>query len=134
MAVKRSNPAGVDNAREMLADEPDLELAVLVGSRASGEARPGSDWDIALQWRRELDAFDAMGKAEALRARLAERLGVEQDHIDLIDMPRARLAMRAVIVEEGVVLKGEDSLAWAHYLQRTWRDLEQHAWERSHAA
>ena len=32
-----------------------LELAILIGSRATGTARPGSDWDIAIQWSRKLD-------------------------------------------------------------------------------
>jgi predicted nucleotidyltransferase len=132
--MERDDPASMDRLSTTLEAEPDLELAVLVGSRALGEARADSDWDIAIQWHRHIDAFEALGRTETLRARLAERLGVGQNDIDLIDMPRARLAMRAVIVEEGSVLKGEDSLAWAHYLQRTWRGLEQHAWEKAHAA
>jgi hypothetical protein len=32
--------------------------------------------------------------------------------------------MRAVVAEEGIVLKGADTLAWHYFLQRTWRELE----------
>ena len=42
--------------------------------------------------------------------------------------------MRAVIAEEGVVLKGEDNLAWNHFLQRTWRELETYYWNQNYAA
>jgi hypothetical protein len=52
----------------------------------------------------------------------------------LIDLPTARLAMRAVVAEEGTPLKGGDSLAWHRFLQRTWRELEEHYWEQIYAA
>ena len=34
----------------LLAAQPSLLFAVLVGSRATGQAHADSDWDIALQW------------------------------------------------------------------------------------
>ena len=45
--------------------------------------------------------------------------------VDLVDAPRANLAMRAAIAEEGVVLAGEDGLPWQRFLRRTWRELEE---------
>jgi hypothetical protein len=42
--------------------------------------------------------------------------------------------MRAVIAEEGVVIKGEDTLAWSHYLTQTWGELEDYYWRKNHAA
>lgn len=124
----------VDLLRCALADEPELELAVLIGSRAGARSGPESDWDIAIQWKRDIDRFQILGSTECLRRRLAARLCVTEDRIDLIDIPSARLAMRAVVAEEGVPLKGEDSLAWSHFLRRTWRDLEDYHWESIHAA
>ena len=56
------------------------------------------------------------------------------DKIDLIELRRANLTMRANVAENGVPLIGEDSLAWGHFLQRTWRELEDFYWELSHAA
>ena len=35
---------------QTLRDVPELDFAVLVGSRALDTARPDSDWDTALQW------------------------------------------------------------------------------------
>ena len=118
-----------------LAGYAEVELAVLIGSRAGTTARRDSDWDIAIQLSRsEGDGFLALGRIETLRRQLAGLLGVPEADVDLVELPRARLAMRAVVAEEGLPLKGEDSLAWSHFLSRTWRDLEDFYWEQRHAA
>lgn len=117
-----------------LADEPELEFAVLVGSRAADTALQKSDWDIALQWNAGLDWLDVLGKTETLRRKLAKTIGIESADIDLIELRRANLAMRATVAEQGVSLTGEDSLAWAHFLTRTWRELEDFYWEQRRAA
>lgn len=118
----------------LLSDVPELEFAVLVGSRACGGARADSDWDIALQWHPQADWLALLGMQETLRRRIADSLGAVPEDIDLIDLSRASLAMRANAAEAGVVLKGEDTLAWARFLTRTWRELEDFYWERIHAA
>jgi predicted nucleotidyltransferase len=106
---------------QVLAHETGLEFAVLVGSQATGKMTDSSDWDIALQWRRDMDWLEQLGRTETLRRRLAATLGVSETAIDLVDVPRASLAMRAVIAEEGQVLIGEDEFPWQRFLRRTWR-------------
>lgn len=123
-----------DQLAATLAAFADLELAVIIGSRANGTARPGSDWDIALQWSRSLTFTEQLAATEHLRSLLARELNVPLQSIDLIDLPTARLAMRAVVAEEGVPLKGGESLAWYRFLQRTWRELEEQYWEQLYAA
>jgi hypothetical protein len=49
-------------------------------------------------------------------------------------MTAARLAMRALIAEEGLILKVDDTLAWFHYLSQTWAELEDYYWRKQHAA
>ena len=120
--------------RNVLAATPGLAFAVLVGSRANNSARPDSDWDIALQWHIATPWMQTLGDQETLRRQIAEALGVPSERIDLIDLPRANLAMRANAAENGRVLKGEDTLEWAHFLTRTWRELEDFYWEQSHAS
>ena len=120
--------------RDFLSGQAALELAVLVGSRAGGSTHAGSDWDIAIQWTPAPSLLDNLDSTETLRRDLAAVLGVAEERIDLIDLPRARLAMCAVVAEEGVPLKGEDSLAWNHFLARTWRALEDYQWEQVRAA
>jgi predicted nucleotidyltransferase len=118
----------------MLAAIPDLELAVIIGSRATNKARPDSDWDIAIQWVRGLGFVAQLAATEQLRKIISEQLGTSVELVDLIDLPTARLAMRAVVAEEGVIIKGGDTIAWHRFLQRTWRELEEHYWEQTYAA
>ena len=118
----------------ILQDESQLDFAVLVGSQATGTAQPHSDWDIALRWAYGTDWLATLGRTETLRHKLAAALGLSAAQIDLIDLRGANLAMRASVAEEGLPLSGEDSLAWAHFLQRTWRDLEDFYWDKQHAA
>ena len=120
--------------RILLATLPQLELAVVIGSRATGTSHSGSDWDIAIQWQRDLSFIEQLAVSEKLRNELSKILSVSEQEIDLIDLPTARLAMRAVIAEEGIALKGGDSLAWHRFLQRTWRELEDQYWEKIYAA
>jgi hypothetical protein len=119
--------------RKELAEAPELLFAVLVGSRADGSATGESDWDIALQWRCG-DASNRIAWHESMRRRLAYIIQVPEDRLDLIDLSNARLAMRALVAEEGLLLAVNDELAWARFLVRTWRELEDFYWERAHAA
>lgn len=48
-----------------------------------------------------------LAKTETLRRLLAKQLRQPETKIDLFDITTASLAMRAVIAEEGIVLKGE---------------------------
>ncbi len=128
-------PASVhQDLSRLLTGQAGLGFAVLVGSRATGTAHEASDWDIAVQWGHQLDWLAAVARTEELRRTLADALQVGESAVDLIDLRRANLAMRAAVAEEGIPLSGEDSLAWQHFLQRTWRDLEDFYWDRRNAA
>jgi hypothetical protein len=126
--------AASTNQLKALLAQPQLDFAVLVGSRATGTAHDHSDWDIALQWAPQLDWLTMLSRTETLRKQLADALHIAPTAIDLIELRRANLAMRASVAEEGVPLAGQDSLAWAHFLQRTWRELEDYYWAKQHAA
>ena len=132
MPINANSPT--DALVQTLLAQPHLEFSVLVGSQATGKAHAASDWDIALQWSPQLDWLTALGHTETLRSQLAEALQVSPQDIDLIELRRANLAMRASAAEEGLPLTGQDTLAWAHFLQRTWRELEDFYWEKQHAA
>lgn len=112
----------------------ELEFAILVGSRVTETANPNSDWDFAIQWSRTLDFMAQLGTTEKLRKQLSTILQVDIADIDLIDVSTAHLAMRAVVAEQGVVIYGAETLSWCHFLQRTWRELEEVYWEETYAA
>jgi len=124
----------LNELQRILSAKPELVFAVLVGSRADGTAHAESDWDIALLWEASTDWMTTVGAHESLRREIAQALGVTEEHIDLIDLSRANLTMRANVAENGKVLKGEDTLGWMHFLTRTWRELEYFYWEQTHAA
>ena len=124
----------LDCLTNLLQAIPDLELAVLVGSRAHGTATHQSDWDIAVRWKKHINGLAGLEHSEMLKQQIADIMKIHKDQIDLIDLAAARLAMRAVIAEEGIVLKGEDTLAWIHYLTQTWAELEDYYWRQNNAA
>jgi len=111
-----------------------LELVVLVGSQSNGTTHADSDWDFAIQWNREMSFMDQLSTTEKLRKHIATSLETDLSEIDLIDLPSARLAMKALVAEEGVILHGAETLVWCHFLQRTWRELEEQYWEEIYAA
>ena len=118
----------------ILRQQAQLGFSVLVGSRAAGKAHDGSDWDIALQWSPQLDWSAVLGRTETLRRTLALALQTPEACVDLIELRRANLAMRASVAEEGLPLSGAESLVWARFLMRTWRELEDFYWDKQHAA
>ena len=124
----------VDTWVPILLAQPQLDFAVLVGSRATGTAHGDSDWDITLQWSPQIDWLTVLSHTATLRRQLADAMHLDPAAIDLIELRRTNLAMRTSVAEEGVPLAGQDSLAWAHFLQRTWRELEDFYWEKQHAA
>ncbi len=123
----------LDAIKQQLAEQTELELAVLIGSRATGKETESSDWDFAIRWIQSLKPMQRLGKTEHLRRQLAKQLSVPENQIDLIDLVSAGLTIRAAVAEEGVALKGENTLAWNYFLQRTWRDLEDFYWNEIYA-
>ena len=99
------------------AECPGLELLVLHGSRARGDAHGRSDWDFGYQAE---PGFDPDG----LLARLAETL--QADHIDLADLDRAGALLRFRVARDGVVIferePGRFERFWLDAVD-TWCDL-----------
>jgi predicted nucleotidyltransferase len=125
----------INRLQQALTGIDDLDFAVLIGSRATGQPRDESDWDIAVQWHDyRLPPLDIFRRDEVLRQMFAEALGVTTSLVDIVDLHRTGLAIRSVVAEEGIPLAGEDSLPWMRFLTRTWHELEYWHWEQGHAA
>lgn len=119
---------------QALADVPELELAVLVGSQANGTATASSDWDIAIRWVKHISPLDQLALDAKLVQCIAQALSIHSDHVDLIQLSAAKLAMREVVANQGIPLKGEQTLAWFHFLTQTWAEVEDFYWRKNHAA
>jgi predicted nucleotidyltransferase len=118
---------------QVLEKQEYLEFAVLIGSQANGSAHAQSDWDIALRWQKDLPFLDVLRRTELLRQDIAQTLEVRDDQIDMVDLAHARLAMRALVAEEGKELVIQDDLAWIRFLNNTWFELEDHYWREQYA-
>lgn len=124
----------IESLRSLLRSIPEIELAILIGSRTQESAGNSSDWDIAIRWKKNISGLARLDQTEHLKNLIFTQVGISKDQIDIIDMAAIRLAMRAVIAEEGVILKGENTLAWNHFLTQTWGELEDYYWRQQHAA
>ena len=79
---------------------PGVELLILFGSRARGEARPGADWDFGY-------LADEATDVPGLLADLVEALGSER--IDLVDLRRAGGLLRYRAACDAVPLHAADA-------------------------
>ena len=120
--------------KHLLQAELNLELAILVGSRVTDTATQNSDWNIAIRWKKGMSGLEYLQYSAVLKKKIANAVDIHQEKIDLIDMSTARLAMKAVVAEEGLVLKNDGTLAWSHFLTQTWAELKDHYWRKQHAA
>ncbi len=87
-----------------------------------------------MQWQRDLDEMSKLAYTEQLRKQLFETLGIPGNKIDFINIPGAGLAMSENIANQGIVSKGENTLALSHFLTKTWRQLEEYCWDKLYAA
>ena len=88
---------------DVLAHFPQITIAVIFGSVASGYARANSDLDIAVAAKQALTADEKI----ALVSALAERTGRPVDLVDLHGVPEPLLGQ---IVRHGRRLLGSDTL------------------------
>ena len=109
-----------------LAEHPSIVFALLFGSRGSGVARPGSDWDIAVYLRDELGARDRFKLRCQLAAEL-EDLG-EVDVVVLNDAPpllghRALMGRRLLVRDPKALVRYSVRTIARSEDERYWRDL-----------
>ena len=103
--------------RAHFADRRDVAFAYLFGSRAHDTARSDSDLDVAVGVREGVD--HATVKLDLLE-RLMALSGLER--VDLVVLDRAPLALRFIVLKEGIALKGETSPERAAFQTRTLKE------------
>jgi len=105
-----------------------ITFALLFGSRAKGINKPESDWDFAIWFENKSDVMLRLLKKEELRQQIANFLKVKAEKVDIVDLQTASLSLSSSIVEEGVVLKGNDLLALNLFYKRVWALEEDFYW------
>lgn len=95
-----------------------LDLLVLLGSRARGDAHPGSDWDLGYIGDPTVDQL-------TLRADLVDALGT--DAVDLVTLQHASAVLRRDAAVDGQVLAERDYGTFAAFqiaAATFWADVE----------
>jgi predicted nucleotidyltransferase len=97
-----------------LAAHPEIELALLFGSRARDRATPGSDVDVAVIGR----SSDTIG----LAIELSDATGLQVDVVDLSDDPP--FALLLAVLHDGIKIHEGRSGAYGRFLSHTLMMLE----------
>lgn len=85
-----------------------IKFVVLFGSRAAGNARDESDFDIAVFLDDDTRLFSHPAFGDLLKF-FTETLGVFEDRIDLTDLKYADILLRYEITSEGILLFGNEN-------------------------
>ncbi len=116
----RSRETLIDDLTACLAQVPAIDFAYLFGSRARGDAREGSDIDVAVHgrpsgWRLFRDTLGALG----------DRFATGQAHVVLLADAPPDLAYR--VLRDGVLLVDRDPTVRVRFAVRSlsmYQDME----------
>jgi predicted nucleotidyltransferase len=67
----------INNLSEILSARTDIKFSLLFGSRAKGSENEQSDWDIAIFFKDNSNAWDNLGKKEEIRRQVAKALKIK---------------------------------------------------------
>lgn len=111
--------ANVDDLGELWRAH-DVTVAYLFGSRAEGTATPSSDHDVAVLFGHPATLLEV----GALQADLVDALGTD---VDVVELDRAALELRARVVQRGRLIHSTDEPRRVEFEVRTrslWFDFE----------
>jgi len=95
-------PIALDVLQDYLADEPDVYLAYLFGSRVSGAAGPLSDYDLGLL----VQPSPSPERRYGLHRALLRLLGT--DRLDVVFLPEAPVELAYAIIAQGRLIYQRD--------------------------
>jgi predicted nucleotidyltransferase len=97
-----------EQLKSLAANNPELVVIWLYGSRARNTAHPKSDYDLAVAFDKPLqDVLDNRLRPEVLAIKWKEILDVD---ISILDINIAPLPIAMVVVEDDTPLYGQDTV------------------------
>jgi predicted nucleotidyltransferase len=90
-----TTPDAIDLAARVAARHPAIDLLLLFGSRARGDARETSDWDFGYLGRPGLDPDQLLADITS---------AISANDVDLVDLARAGGQLRFRAARDGVVV------------------------------
>ena len=115
--LKLMSPANLGSALAFLANDPNLDLAMVFGSTAKGTARPHSDIDIAVYPRQPLGHQDLQ--------RLSDQIALVTGRpVDIVDLSKSNGSLLRQILRSGKVLfsKRPGTLGALHQRLLAWQE------------
>lgn len=91
----------IERIKEILNQQPELEIAILYGSAVNGKMRPDSDVDIAVLFNQPLNTSQKLTLASQLEKQLNRS-------IDLTDLSNLNGTILKQVLSKGVVLIEND--------------------------
>ena len=104
------------------AEKNNLELIVLFGSRAKGNFREESDFDIAFLKKGKQKLFSDLSEYTDFMSEFTEHLEFSFEKMDLVDLSQANILLRKEITENGKLLYG-NSIDYEDYKSFAYRDF-----------
>ncbi|GMV40645.1 MAG: hypothetical protein AMXMBFR64_23610 [Myxococcales bacterium] len=96
---------------------PDAAAVWLFGSRARGDHRPGSDWDVAVLPL--ATAEDSLQRRLRLTVEAADAAGLSDDDLDLVTLDACPVLLAFRVIREGHLLAESDPVARTAFVERT---------------
>lgn len=118
MKCKRSNEIDADlilsSVIELAANDPEIELLWIYGSRAKGTPSLESDYDFAVAFQNPQGrSIDSRLRSEIKADEWAEAVGVNSDLISVLDINLSPLPIAMSVVKNGKVLLVKSGLRLA---------------------
>ena len=104
---------------------PNLKLLILFGSRARGEHRLDSDWDLAISYdeaNRETHIKEISNDYLTSLSILSELFEINRDSIDLIELDRCSPLMKYQVARDGKLIYEKNTGDFLKFRVRAWKE------------
>ncbi|MFM6322641.1 MAG: type VII toxin-antitoxin system MntA family adenylyltransferase antitoxin [Microcystis panniformis] len=104
---------------------PNLKLLILFGSRARGEHRLDSDWDLAISYdetNRQTGIKEISNDYLTSLSILSELFEINRDSIDLIELDRCSPLMKYQVARDGKLIYEKNTGDFLKFRVRAWKE------------
>ena len=111
--------------KQQALNNPDIAVLWLYGSRAKGTQRENSDYDLAIAFNDfTLNAMDKTLRPQLLAMDWCEPLGLGENDLSIVDINKVPCYLAEAIIDEGIVIVGNDSKRLYKEMSRIWSMFE----------
>ena len=104
---------------------PNLQMLILFGSRARGEHKPDSDWDLAISYdeaNRQTHIKEISNDYLTSLSILSELFEINRDLIDLIELDRCSPLMKYQVARDGKLIYEKNTGDFLKFRVRAWKE------------